>query len=475
MRILLTGGTGFVGQSLGKLLVKNGHEVVVITRNKKSAYLHLSYPADVIEWNLNEKELSVESWPKVEAVVHLMGENVGEGRWTPERKESIRVSRVRATQNLLKNIPASVKTFVGASAIGIYGDTQSLEVSEESVINPGNISSAASQISENNSRSENDFLKDICIQWEAAMQVPSTVRKVGFRLGVVLVADGGALLKVLPIFRSNLGAALGSGKQWMSWIHRQDLCEMMLQSVESDKWEGVYNSVSPSPVTNQDFTKALCKALDVFEGPAVPAIILEAKFGEMAQIILGSQRVKSDRVSQMNFQFLYSDLSMALKECLKDIRKGEEIIYAEQYLDLPIETVFDFFAEAKNLESITPPLLNFAIEKMSTSEIQEGTLIDYKLKVHGVPLGWKTLIREWKPPFQFIDEQLKGPYVQWIHLHQFERLGEGTLMTDLVRYRLPLGVLGKLVAGSFVRSDVEKIFSYRRQRVPELLGLIPNS
>jgi uncharacterized protein (TIGR01777 family) len=460
MKILITGGTGFIGQKLGQQLALEGHELFVISRSKARAELELSYPATIIEHDLNEKRLLAANWPAVDTVVHLMGENVGSERWTEERKAKILSSRKQATENLMTEMPSAVKTFVAASAIGYYGDTGNELVTEKSQPAPGN-----------------EFLRSVCEQWEASVQSQIdekkrqgvNLREVILRIGVVLGFQGGALKKMLPIFRSQLGAPLGSGEQWMSWIHLKDLVSMLKQSVLNSKYQGLINAVAPQPVTNRKFTELLCEQLSVLKGPAVPALALKVTLGEMAEMVLSSQKVSSQKVSDLGFQFEFPELEVALSEILSIEKTGDEVFYVEQYLDIPIEKTFEFFAEAKNLEAITPPLLNFSIEKMSTESIQEGTLIDYKLKIHGVPASWQTLIKEWNPPFHFIDEQLKGPYTQWVHLHRFQKMGRGTLMTDLVRYRMPLGILGKVVAGRFVRSDIEQIFDYRRKTVPALI------
>ena len=145
----------------------------------------------------------------------------------------------------------------------------------------------------------------------------------------------------------------------------------------------------------------------------------------------------------------------------------EVIFRSELWLPRPREEVFAFFGEARNLQAITPPFLNFTVLTPAPIEMRAGTLIDYKLRVRGIPLRWRTLIREWEPPFRFVDEQLRGPYRQWIHEHTFTEHDGGTLARDVVRYSV-FG--GALVNRLFVRGDVEKIFAYREKRLKELLG-----
>ena len=149
----------------------------------------------------------------------------------------------------------------------------------------------------------------------------------------------------------------------------------------------------------------------------------------------------------------------------------QDLIYeCEQWVPKTIEEIFPFFAEAKNLEKITPPHLRFHIVGMNTETINKGTLIDYKLQLYGVPFKWKTKISEFEPNKMFIDEQLKGPYSKWVHLHTFEQINGGTLLKDLVHYRIPMGALGKILLGRFIRKDIEKIFNYRKSVIAELFG-----
>ena len=143
---------------------------------------------------------------------------------------------------------------------------------------------------------------------------------------------------------------------------------------------------------------------------------------------------------------------------------------ATQYLKLPLSKVFDFFSDPYNLEKITPPLLKFKIESSSTEKVEKGTIISYRLKIRGVPAGWLTLIAEWEQDSHFVDLQLKGPYKIWHHTHRFEKAPGGTMMYDRVFYQVPLGALGQQLAGAFIRRDVGKIFSYRREVIADLLN-----
>jgi ligand-binding SRPBCC domain-containing protein len=146
------------------------------------------------------------------------------------------------------------------------------------------------------------------------------------------------------------------------------------------------------------------------------------------------------------------------------------ILRREQWIARPINEVFVFFADARNLEEITPPWVGFRILSMSTTSVEEGTVIRYRLRLHGIPIQWLTDICEWNPPYCFVDEQRRGPYKQWRHTHRFEAHGGRTKMTDEVRYSLPFGVLGRIVHALKVRRDVHRIFDYRRQQIDALFG-----
>lgn len=450
MKVLLTGATGFIGRELGKALVCKGHQVVALSRNQKKARLELPFPCEILEADGTNRSPISSLFPDVEAVIHLAGENVGEGRWTPERKKKILSSRTDFTRHLIEGLPGTCRVFISASAIGYYGDRGDEILTETSSRGSG-------------------FLADVCEQWESMVwkgkEKAPQARFVALRTGVVFAPYGGALLKMLTPFQMGVGGVLGSGQQWTSWIHLQDLVQMYLTALEDSSWSGPINALAPEPVTNARFTETLTRALGVRKGPAVPAFALKALYGEMASVILNSQRVKSDRV----FSFRYPTLEEALLGCVEPYQGGKSVFHAEQYFPLPRSQVFPFFATAQNLEAITPEFLKFKVEKMSTAQIENGTLIDYQLRIHGVHAKWRTLIEEWVPQERFVDTQLKGPYREWRHSHRFEDLEGGTLMTDTVCFQVPFGHIGRAVSGAFVRGNLEKIFAHRKKTVLELL------
>lgn len=294
MKILIAGGSGLIGTALSKALVANGHQVVVLTRNPdgKKESAHISYAA----WNPAQLEIDQQAVESADAIVNLAGANVAQ-RWTSAAKREIMDSRVNSTRtlvNALQNAPS--KTLINASAIGIYpfGDEPSNE---------------ASPLGEG-------FLQDVVKAWEIEGQKAAEQHRVAFiRIGLVLSNDGGAMAKLLPVFKMGLGSAVGSGKQWQSWIHIDDLVNLFIRSIEDDAINGVINGVAPHPVTNQQFSKALAASLSKgFWAPKVPAFVLKLIFGEMSQVILRSQKVVSTVQDSFNFQCAYPNIDKALNE-----------------------------------------------------------------------------------------------------------------------------------------------------------------
>jgi ligand-binding SRPBCC domain-containing protein len=189
--------------------------------------------------------------------------------------------------------------------------------------------------------------------------------------------------------------------------------------------------------------------------------------GEMSDVLLSSQRVAPRAAERLGFRFAHPALAGALADLCAD---PAHVVEREQLVRRPPDQVFPFFSDARNLERITPDFLRFRVAGMSTPEVRQGTLIDYRLRLHGVPVGWRTRIDEWRPGERFVDVQLCGPYSLWQHTHEFEPVPQGTIVRDRIRYRLPFGALGDLLAGPFVARDVEKIFAHRQARIDHLLG-----
>ncbi|MBV2168767.1 MAG: TIGR01777 family oxidoreductase [Bdellovibrio sp.] len=443
MKILMTGATGLIGREVGKILAQKGHEILVVSRNVAKAREVLPFPCDIIVGDLNVGPLKDERLKSIDAVINLMGEPVVGARWSEKKKESIYNSRVMGTRHLIASLSSSVQTFISGSAIGFYG-------------------SCTDEVLYEDHPAGQDFLAKVCVDWEKeAGSAPG--RKVFVRTGVVLAQEGGALDQMLFPFRAGVGGVLGEGKHWMSWIHLKDIVGIFVFALENPKVQGAINGVAPLPVTNKEFSETLVRSLGRKLGPGIPEVALKLLFGEVSQVMLSSIRGTAEKIESEGYQFHFKELSEALAEICAPFKAGEEFFYAEQFVPEPPEKIFSFFQDAHNLEKITPPTLNFHIERISTPEVKQGTLIDYRLKIHGVPAAWKTEIDEWQPPYKFVDNQLRGPYRLWHHTHEFRPFCGGTLLVDRVRYRLPLGYIGWLMGANFVRQDVENIFAFRRK------------
>ncbi|XP_063313184.1 epimerase family protein SDR39U1 [Pelobates fuscus] len=299
MRVIIGGGGGFIGQSLSNLLYKRGHKVTIISRQPGQKR---------ITWD----DVSKKGIPPCDAVVNLAGENVLNPlkRWTAQFKNEVISSRIETTQTLAKAISLSdnpPRSWTLVTGVGYYPPSRTQQYSEDS---PGG---------------DADFLSQLVRDWEAAAQLPITDRNsktqlVIIRSGVVLGRDGGALPSMLWPFRLCLGGPVGSGQQPFPWIHIDDLCRLLCQTIEQEgKDGGVLNAVSPSSIsdTNADFTRALSKAL---KRPAIfpaPAFAIQALLGnERAVMLLEGQRVTPKRTLQKGFTFLYPDLNSALAELL---------------------------------------------------------------------------------------------------------------------------------------------------------------
>ncbi|MFN8847060.1 MAG: TIGR01777 family oxidoreductase [Bdellovibrionales bacterium] len=454
MKVLITGATGLIGQQLGIELVRQGYDLVVVSRNKSRAQLNLPFPAEVVEGDLMQGPLELPQ--DITAVIHLLGEGVADRRWSEEQKLQILDSRTKSSKNLLQSFKKMPALWVQASAIGFYGDRADESLDESSEKGSG-------------------FLSDVCLQWESAAEEAlkkGALREVRARLGIVLSSQGGALAKMLTPFQAGVGGALGNGKQWMSWIHIRDAVRLFVECLKNENYKGVVNFVSPEPLTNYDFSKSLTQRLNRFMGPPVPELALKALFGEMAVVLLASQKVVPQQALKNGFQFEFDELQKAFTSVLPGGPKGEQYLETYQYIPFKREKVFSFFSKAENLEKITPDFLHFRITRSSTPQIQKGTEIDYRLKIHGFPAGWKTLIEEFESPRFFVDTALKSPYQKWHHTHIFEDLGPGTLVIDRVLYKLPVGYLGWLVGGALVKKDVNDIFNFRRSAVLKALHIV---
>lgn len=299
MNILITGGTGMIGHRLTELLLAKGHKVSYLSRKKEKMP-----KVEVFQWDIQKGYIEKGALEAADYVVHLAGAGIADKRWTDERKKEIIDSRIQPIELINKYLQEKniqLKGFISASAIGIYGgDTGDVRLDE-------------------NSELGNDFLAECTKLWEIhAKKMTNTARIVSVRIGIVLSEKGGALPKLVQPIRLGFGAALGSGKQFMSWIHVDDLCEIFVKAIEDGTMQGPYNAVAPNPVTNQEMTSVAAQVLKKpLWLPNVPSFALKLVFGEMGIVVTGGNFVLNKRLSkETDFQYKFINIKEALKDLL---------------------------------------------------------------------------------------------------------------------------------------------------------------
>jgi uncharacterized protein (TIGR01777 family) len=299
MNILITGASGLIGFHLTKLLMQQGHVVAHLGRKKTGDSEVKQFTWDPLNGTIEEGAVA---W--AEAIIHLAGASVSEGRWTEKRKKEIIDSRVKGAQVLAKAIlkeKTKAKTFISAAALGWYGIITSEKIFTE------------------NDLPANDFFGTCCLKWENAADLLEEVglRTVKLRIGVVLAKEGGALPQLAAPVRWFVGSPLGSGKQWMPWIHIDDLCAMFVKALEDESMSGSYNAVASQHVTNKEFVKSIGKVLHrpVFF-PPVPKFALKLFLGEMSGIVTEGSRASNEKILKTGFSFKYNQLMPALENLL---------------------------------------------------------------------------------------------------------------------------------------------------------------
>ncbi|MEY4279374.1 MAG: hypothetical protein RL377_1378 [Bacteroidota bacterium] len=302
--VLITGGTGMVGQSLTDSLVEQGYEVIVLTRSpRKSSRLHVSFA----KWDIDQNYIDPQALEEANIIVHLAGESVATKRWTEKRKQEILDSRVKSgllLTNALKTMKHQVHTFIGASAIGWYG--------------PDNVRSIKDGFVETDTV-DHSYLGDTCKAWEESVASIAAlgIRQVTLRIGIVLNKRGGALLEFMKPARLAVAAILGDGRQIVSWIHQQDLTAIVLFAIRQPEIKGVYNAVAPEPISNENLTIQIAsKYYSWFIKVHVPVWVLKIMLGEMSIEVLKSAKVSSQKLQNAQFQFQFPTISAALENLI---------------------------------------------------------------------------------------------------------------------------------------------------------------
>jgi uncharacterized protein len=297
LKIAISGASGLIGSELISSLPQDKHEILRLVRKPQAA------PGE-IRWNPQSGQLDKSALERVDAVVHLAGENIANGRWTAAKKRRIRESRIRGTLFLAQSLSQLFeppKVLVSVSAIGYYGNRGEEELNEDS--GPGR-----------------GFLPDLCREWEDATTLAAMrgIRVVTPRIGMVLSASGGALSLMLPVFRMGIGGRIGSGAQYMSWVAMEDLVGIINHAITCESLYGPVNAVSPNPVTNQAFSEILARILARPAFFSLPAFAARIVLGEMAnEALLAGAKVNPTKLIKSKYKFQFPELESALRLILK--------------------------------------------------------------------------------------------------------------------------------------------------------------
>lgn len=290
--VLITGASGYIGRHLQQKLAEKGYAIRTLTTQKINSNVE-----DCFYWNPETGEVNKKAFESVDYIIHLAGASIGTHRWTEQRKKLITESRINSTKllfNKIKLYKIPLKAFISASAIGYYGSVTNDTIFDEE------------------SPAADDFLGKVCMDWEIAASRFSNagIRTVKVRTGVVLSKDAPALKKMLMPIKLGIGSPLGNGKQYMPWIHIDDLCNIYLRAIEDESFSGAYNAVAPQQITNREMMKTLAKIHHKpFMLPSVPAFLLKLMLGEMAVIILKGSRVVPKRLIEEGFLFQHTDIT----------------------------------------------------------------------------------------------------------------------------------------------------------------------
>jgi len=453
MRVGVTGPSGFVAGAVMAALRRRGDSVRALARDPDSSRL----PADVekVRFDVNDPVPNPQALQGLDAIVHLAGESV-DGRWTPAKKRAIFDSRVGGTRNLVSSLAALKRrpsVLISASAIGYYGNRGDELLDDESP--PGS-----------------DFLAGVCVAWEREAQAAA---KLGMRVAStrtsMVLGQGGALAKLLPIFRYGAGGPLGNGRQWMPWIHIDDLADLYCFIIDSDGMRGPIVAASPDVATNGRVMHAVGHALARPALLPAPGAALKIVLGEFADTLLGGQLIVPAKAADAGFVWRHPDLEAAVIDAVDPNSRRTPDVHSfasEQFVPASPDTVFAFFSDGRNLARLTPPEMHLRTPSAPVP-MRSGATIDYTMRVRGLGVRWRALIVDWRPGVRFTDVQLRGPYQWWRHTHEFERKDSGVVVRDRIDYALPFAPLSNIALPA-VRRDIEKAFAYRRRAIEELFA-----
>ena len=295
--VLITGGTGLIGKHLANKLQVKGYKVALLSRTGNP-----SADIPVYKWEPDKNKIDNEAVSGTDYIIHLAGEGIGDKRWTKKRRQTILESRVKSCQllfNTVRETRSGIKAFITASGIGYYGSVTSEKIFCEA------------------DHTGEDFIAKICMHWEneADRFENFGIRTVKIRTGIVLAEEGGAMARMMTPVKAGIGSALGNGRQYLPWIHIEDLCNIYTKAIEDKTLTGACNAVAPDHKTNKEFIRTLARVYDKpFFFPEIPAFVLRILYGEMSGILLNGSRISSEKIMSSGYSFLFPDLEGALRD-----------------------------------------------------------------------------------------------------------------------------------------------------------------
>ena len=461
MNILILGGTGFIGRPMIARLQGRGHKIHCLSRDIDRARDLLGEGIVLLSLDLSPIEFKKEI-EFADVVINLAGEPLAGVRWNNFKKKKFHDSRIGLNELISQHISECENRpslFISASAVGVYGDRGEELLSEDSL-------------------PATDDLSKLCLDWEnAAIKAKEYgVRVCTLRLGIVLGREGGVLKQVMPSFELGIGSYLGAPNQMVSWVHILDVIRAIEFCIDTEI-NGPINVVAPQASTSKFFANILKDISKAKITIRIPVIILRLIFASGAKVLTNSQNAVPEKLLENKFEFEYKSLKEALENevapesiqisktsrVIDDLEiKGQYQLVTSITLNSSAEEIFLFFASPLNLGLSTPDWMGFKILDIP-DELTQNSTISYKIKLGPFYMKWCTVIVKWQPSDLFIDFQSKGPYSLWWHEHSIKSLTKETsIMDDVVIYKIPFGIFGRIAHNFFIRRLLNRIFNYRQ-------------
>mgnify|MGYP004002414365 FL=1 len=453
MRIVITGGTGLIGTALATKLSSDNDEVVLLSRKPESVK-HLPRQVRAVGWDGKTQGEWSKELEGADAVINLAGASIAgdnplKMRWTPARKTEILNSRLDAGKVIgeaIRNAKNKPKVLIQAAAVGFYGPQAANEMREDAPAG-------------------RDFLAEVCREWEDSTKaVEAMTRRVVIRTGLVLSPEGGIFSFLKLPFMLFAGGPIGSGKQYMPWIHIDDLVNAILFLIEEKTAKGIFNLTAPELVTNTIFGQALGKSIKRPALIPVPGFVLKLALGEAATLALDGQRAVSDKLQRAGYGFKFGELGDALADLAKPMRRFT------RSFEVPAskKAVSEFHHDTKVLKQLTP--LPVIVQFKNVEKLAEGSVAEFVLWVGPIPVRWQATHEDVDPAEGFVDVQTEGPFLTWVHRHSFVAIDEKlTRVIDHLDIRLGKGLFNGLISwGMWVTLPI--LFAFRARQTKRLLS-----